>query len=310
MRWVVGARSRALVAVLAVGGIAAVGGCSAKSTDTATSAPASSSGGNVSTNGLQIGGGTPASTAPLNGQPSSVQVLDQPPEQTGRKIISTATMTVKVEDVVAAKDKANAKVLNDLHGQVFSEQTSVSNKSTSTVTYKVGPDDFDRALRELSLLGKLASEEIKTDDVTKQVVDLDARIQAAEASLGRVRDLVGRTNNVTELANMENEVQRRQADLESLRGQKKTLEDRADQATIVLTLTTDDAPPPPAPVEAKALPGFFDGLSGGWNVFLDVMTVLGAVVGALLPFSWIMVLGLVIVWLTKRRIRVTRHADA
>lgn len=296
-----------------MGAIGFVGaGCSATGGSNPTSlAPAAD--GKSSTNGGQLsGGGNPTTSAPPspNGQPASVQVLGQRPEQVGRKFVSTATMTVKVDDVMATKEKANAKVQFDFGGQVFSEQTSVSSKSTSVLTYKVPPDSFDRALRELAVLGKLAAEEVKTDDVTQQVVDLDARIRAAEASTLRVGDLVGRTNSVTELANLENEVQRRQAELESLRGQKQTLDARTEMATIVVTLTSDE-PPPARPVEATSLPGFFDGLNGGWNLFLDIMTVTGAVVGALVPFAWIGALGLVIVWVVKRRVRAgALQADA
>ncbi len=233
---------------------------------------------------------------------ANVQVLDGSPAQTGRQVVSTATMAVKVDDVVPAKEKATASI-EGLGGDLYNEQTSLSTRSTATVTYKVPPEKFNEALRDLAGLGKLSSQDVKTEDVTQQVVDLDARIRAAEASTQRVTDLVGRTNNVTELANLENEVQRRQAELESLRGQKRTLDARIDLATIVLTLSNDDAPAKPS--EAH-LPGFLDGLSGGWTAFINVMTVTGAVVGALIPFAWIAVLVAVLIWLLRRKSRSAR----
>lgn len=295
-----------LVSVMIAALLAVVtAGCSAASrTEGAASLPA-----NAASATARGGGGVATGDKANTGdKPASVQVLDQPPEQAGRMVVSTATMTVNVDDVVAAKEKSKAKI-EGLGGTLFNEQTSLSAKSSSTLTYKVEPQRFSEALRELSGLGKLASQEVKTDDVTQQAVDLDARIRAAEASTQRVGELVGRSNNVTELANLENEVQRRQAELESLRGQKRTLEARADLATIVLTLATGDAPPAP-PAEAKPLPGFLDGLSGGWNALANVMTVAGAVLGALLPFAWIGLIAFGIVWVTKRRGRLTRPADA
>jgi len=217
-------------------------------------------------------------------------------------------MTVKVDDVVAAKERAKVKI-DSIGGMLFNEQTSLGARSSATITYKVKPETFSDARRDLATLGKLASEEVKTDDVTQQVVDLDARIRAAEASTQRVSELVAKTDDVTELANLENEVQRRQAELESLRGQKRTLDARTELSTIVLTLTTDESTAQPKPAEAKALPGFLDGLNGGWNAFLGVVSVSGAVLGALLPFAWIVVLVIGLIW-WKRRAGSPTPADA
>jgi len=55
--------------------------------------------------------------------------------------------------------------------------------------------------------------------------------------------------------------------------------------------------------EAKPLPGFFDGLSGGLSVAAGVGTVFLAIVGALLPFLPLVILAIVVLRLTSRRRR-------
>ncbi len=258
-------------------------------------------------------GAAPASSASAAPSSAGVKVLDAPASETGRKVVSTGSLTVRTDDVVSAKSKADEVAVN-LGGLVFGEQTTVSSTSKSQVTLKVPPEAFEQALRELAGLGRLVSEEVKTDDVTQQVVDLDARIHSAEASLARVRDLVGRTNNLTELASLENEVQRRQADLESLQGQKRTLEGRTDQATIVLTLETAAVPPgsreaSAAPPEPSHLPGFADGINVGWNALVSTGTVVGAALGLVLPFVWLAA-PIAAVWMLGRRRHSRRLADA
>lgn len=302
-------RSVALAMTVALGlGLAACSGSQASRTasDAAPSADAKAATG-AKEEGVARSGASPSTTVSKQAQPASMQVLDQP-GQPGRQIVSSAAMTVKVDDVVAAKERAKVKI-DSIGGMLFNEQTSLGARSSATITYKVKPETFSDARRDLATLGKLASEEVKTDDVTQQVVDLDARIRAAEASTQRVSELVAKTDDVTELANLENEVQRRQAELESLRGQKRTLDARTELSTIVLTLTTDESTAQPKPAEAKALPGFLDGLNGGWNAFLGVVSVSGAVLGALLPFAWIVVLVIGLIW-WKRRAGSPTPADA
>ena len=66
-------------------------------------------------------------------------------------------------------------------------------------------------------------------------------------------------------------------------------------AAIALRLAAEDAPP-----AAAGAPGFRDGLQGGWEALVAVVRVTGATVGALLPFSPLL-LGLgYLVWRARR----------
>lgn len=305
--------------------VVAAGACGAGTSSTA----------GQSTSGAAKGAGdagapnaTIAAPAAPNADPASLNTnaVDQPASEQGRSVISSATLTVKVTDVGVAKDTA-ATAAEKAGGFLFAEQTTFGEQSKATMTLKVPPPAFRALLDELGHFGALAAEEVKSDDVTQQVIDLQARITATEASLGRTRDLLGGAKSLAEVAQLENEVVRRQADLESLRGQQKTLQSKVDMATIVLTLTGDkDATPAVQQQreeeerrrqeeerkknEAKPLPGFFDGLSGGLSVAASIGTVFLAVVGALLPFLPLVIIAVVVVRLTnRRRRRSTGDAD-
>ncbi len=319
-------RARTALAVGLLGlTIAASAGC-AKDTATSTSQATGAGGSNAPTAANAPKGdavaGAPGSAA---ADPASLNTnaVNQPTAEPGRSVISSATLTVQVDDVGAAKDKA-AGAAEKAGGFLFAEQTTFGEKSQATMTLKVPPPAFRGLLDELGHLGVLAAEEVKSDDVTQQVIDLQARITATEASLGRTRDLLGGAKSIAEVTQLENEVVRRQADLESLRGQQKTLQAKVDMATIVLTLSGDKDMTPAVQKqreeaerkrqeeerkknEAKPLPGFFDGLSGGLRVATDVGTVCLAVIGALLPFLPLAILAYVVLRLTTR---ARRRRDA
>jgi hypothetical protein len=250
--------------------------------------------------GQGAGGGTQTSEVSFK-----VDALGQTPAPQVGSFISTASLTVKVKSVADAKPKV-AEVTQSLGGGLFGEQTTFGEQSKSVLTLKIAPEKFNELITELAKLGSLASEEVKTDDVTQQVIDLDARIKAAESSLERTRALLDRAQSLVEISQLEGEVSRRQADLESLRGQKVSLDTKINLSTIVVTLV-GEGEVAPAVAEKKEeaqkpseLPGFADGLSGGLKVGKNVGTVLLAGLGALLPFSPILVLA-VVAWRLARR---------
>ena len=333
-------------AAITLVGLAALslGACSSRSTDTATgAAPASASRG-ASSDGYNSNGvpaaksssneATGAVAAPsVNGQAASfnTNALEQPKSegtpdpQAGRSVISTATLEVKVDNVASAKEAA-ALAAERNGGFLFGEQTTFGARSRSVLTLKVPPANFRKVLSELAALGALSAEEVKTDDVTQQVIDLDARISAASDSLDRTRALLAASKSVTEISQLENEVVRRQTDLESLRGQQKSLKAKVDLSTVVVTLAGDKDSTAAIEQkrqeeerkrqeeekkknEAKPLPGFFDGLNGGMGVAASVGSVALAAVGALIPFLPLFILAYVAFRLARRgRKKVTPEA--
>lgn len=313
-------RRRAVTLALAATVAVALGACSSsKDTSTAkfdsvasaiggespgkASQPSANGQTETATGGAGASRSDPASPA-ADGASFDTDVLDAPPAETGRSFISSATMTVRTDDVAGAKVKAVA-LTETAGGGLFGEQTTFAEKANATLTLKVPPAKFRPLLDDLAGLGSLQSQEVKTDDVTSQVVDLDARIHAAEASLARTQALLEQAASLTDIANLEREVSRRQADLESLRGQRKTLADRIDLATVVLTLTGDT--PTPAIAEAKQAPPpaepptFSDGLTRGTDIATTVGTWLLALVGVLVPFLPLVALLVAAVALSRRR---------
>lgn len=261
----------------------------------------------VSPEVLASGAAADGSTA----SPGGVNAVDAPAASTGRKVVSTATMTVEADDLPAAKDRA-AAVAGDVGGLVYAETSSYGARSSSVITLKVPPEAFDDVLRQLAGLGTLTKQDIKTEDVTQQVIDLDARVRSAEASVSSVQGFVGASTNLIETAQLENELQRRIVELESLRGQRQTLEKRVDMATIVLTLESrtgtpgaerDKAPAAPAPPA-----GFGDGLRGSLDLLGDLAQGAAIVGGALLPFlPFVVALALLVRW-RRRRVAARRMA--
>ena len=81
------------------------------------------------------------------------------------------------------------------------------------------------------------------------MTDVDSRVRSQQRSVDRVRVLLGQAKTIGEVVQVESELSRREADLESLEAQLAKLKDVTDLATIEVTLVSPDRTP--TPVEGR-----------------------------------------------------------
>jgi Domain of unknown function (DUF4349) len=197
-----------------------------------------------------------------------------------RQIVYTAHLQVRVTDVDAASNHATT-IVDGVGGYLFSQDANLQGQADETVVFKVPPADFPRVLEQLAGLGTPLEKTVATNDVTDQVVDLQGRLDTAEASAQRLRALFTNAGNVNDIVTIENDLESRESEVESLQGQLRLVKNQVQLATVTLTLTTRGAP---HVTKSKPPPGFTRALSAGWKAFAASVRVALTVVGATLPF--------------------------
>lgn len=261
---------RAPVTALLLGSLllTGCGGSGSDSGEAATAAAAPQSAADSADAGGAAGG---------TGTAESLQVLDLR-VAAGAAVIRTADLAVRVDDVAAAAQEA-ARLAVAADGVVEAEERSGSDdRGSATVQLRVPPTAFDETIRALSALGDERSRRLGSEDVTEQVVDLDARLATQRASVERVRALLSEADALGEVVQIESELTKRTADLEALQARLESLNARVDLSTIVLRLDAEGGP-----VVGGAL-GFGDGLRAGWNALAGTARIAAVTAGALLPF--------------------------
>lgn len=254
-----------------------------------------------------------ASAAPSGPAPQNPAVAD-------RKLILTADVRLEADSPESAAASARAMAIG-MGGMVSGEQTQRSQLPpgpdgpdgkpapprftiTSSLTLKVPPAQFDRALDQLSALGQVVARNRTATDVTEQVVDVASRIETQRRSVERVRELLARAVSISEIVSLESEVTRREAELDSLLKRQQTLTSQVDLATIAVVLTSPPIAESPGITEEKDKKdgesfggAVLDALRGGWEAFCATTRVVLVVAAAVLPFAVVAVL----LWLLLRR---------
>lgn len=202
-----------------------------------------------------------------------------------RSIIYTGTMQVQVDDVERAA-RAAIDTVTAAGGFVGGDQRhSEAADARAELELRVPAAKFTTVIDELAKLGRQQRREVRTQDVTEETIDLDARITSQRARVESARKLLARASSISELISLEGELAKREADLASLEAKKRRLADLTALSTITVTFVGADA----STAEQKTEIGFLVGLRGGWQVFLASVTVLLTVLGALLP--WLVAIG-------------------
>ncbi len=202
---------------------------------------------------------------PGPGGTEAEEVVD--PIDTGRQIIRTAEIVADVTDVAASAQRA-INIVQSVGGLLFNQDTRVATNNAepnrTTLVFRVPPEDFQTVLNDLGGVGSIREQRIDATDVTGRVVDLESRITSTELSVERLRGFLSAATDLNQVATFESELRDRETELETLRGQLRTLQNQVALSTITLTLT--ELLPPPPPVPALRLASFvYSGHDGGFS---------------------------------------------
>jgi hypothetical protein len=297
-------RTRRLAALLLIGTLLLLSACSADDAGDGGD-DAGGGGGGTQADALEASAGSEGDAAPAPGESAAGDAegragVDLTVAAEDRQIISTASVALTVDELTPAVDRVEI-LIEEAGGLIFAEDTDLRSGALTHLTVKVPPEAFRDTLRALAELGEVATQTISTDDVTDQVVDLDSRITTAEASVARLRLLLDRAERIDDITTIEGQLLARETDLETLRGQRRTIERQVALATIDITLSAERTSPPPPEEDEEPQTGFTDGLRGGADALQTFAVGASAVVGALLPWSPLLLLGAFVLWRTTRR---------
>ena len=207
----------------------------------------------------------------------------------------------------------DVQVLVDGHGGQVADDKTETDKSgeplRSRMVLRVPVDDFDEVMDALAGMDTLASTTTSSEDVTTQLIDVEARIKVQTASVARVRQLLARAQSIRDIMAIEAEIANRQAQLDSLSQQQAYLADQTSMATVKVNVERKPDPKKAVPKDDDDS-GFLTGLAAGWNGLKSTVVAVATVVGAVLPFAGVALLLGVPVWLLVRRMRRTPASPA
>jgi hypothetical protein len=170
-----------------------------------------------------------------------------------QRIIKTGEVGLEVDNVAVMLARIRAMAV-ELGGYVGGSQAGTLDES-ATVTLRIPAARFDELLSRLHELEEVEviSESTREQDVTREIVDLAARITNLEASEASYRVLLDRAEKIEDILTVQSRLDDVRGEIEQLQAQLQTIEGQADLSTMTVTIIPRGEPV--ADVQATWDPG-------------------------------------------------------
>jgi hypothetical protein len=156
----------------------------------------------------------------------------------GPSIVQTASLSLSVprNDFDSTIQRART-IATGFGGFVVSSSASQGEEQrlvTGTLVLRVPARSYARAMEQLSALGRVEAQQEAGQDVSQELVDLEARVRHLEAVETRLLGFLDQAETVAAALTVQSELSRVQLELEQARGRLQYLDDQVSFATISL----------------------------------------------------------------------------
>lgn len=232
-------------------------------------------------------------------------------EAADRKIIRNADITIEVPSTTDAQHQITS--IAEAHGGfvVTSEAKQRESLERSQRTFdvklvvRVPLDQFRGAFDEIKNLASNTPEEnVSSQDVTEEFIDLEARIKTQKALELQFLEIMRQAKKVEDALEVQRQIAEVRTEIEKLEGRKRFLENRSSLSTITVNIQT------PKPVITVTSTGFGHSLreavSDSIALASDMLLFFARFVILMVPvFVFVLLpLGLIVRYLMRRAKRI------
>lgn len=228
-----------------------------------------------------------------------------------RLVVSKATMELVTPDVRGAFHKA-MHVIQEAAGEYIqgSNLWGAEENLYAQLTLRVDSNRLGDVLNALRQLGNVRTEQTEGQDVTAQVIDLDAQLRNERRVETEMLELLEKRNDssLTDIMALREKLREVRREIERLTAQKEQLSRLVSLASVLVLISSSDAP-----VEAQGIAQYFKRTwSSAWRDGLTFLAdtlgvVVATAVGGLLLWPLAIAVGAT-VWKWRRN-RIRRDAE-
>lgn len=212
-----------------------------------------------------------------------------------RQVIYTGNVVLQVDDFASARQNLTAAA-RDQGGFVSDSRARLHDAEDTTyrtgvVVLRVPRENFSTLMAHVEAGGTVRNSETSSQDVTDQLVDIEARLESLRTQRDRLRDLYASANDTEAVLAVERRLSEVQTEIERLEARQQSLQRQVAFSTITVELREDRPEPEVERWYDVGVIGAFlasvDGvgatlraLSVGFAYALPYLFVFGAPVGA------------------------------
>ena len=186
-----------------------------------------------------------------------------------RKLIKEGQVEFETYDIISTR-KLIFESIEKYKGYTSSDQEYNSfGRISNTIIIRVPAKNFDQLLSDATKgVKKFDNKNIEVKDVTEEFLDVQARLKTKKELEIRYLELLKKTNSVTEILEVENQIGLLRSEIESIEGRLKYLESKVSLSTLTMTFYQT------VPNETEFGNKFKNGFKNGWDNLILVFVFL------------------------------------
>lgn len=222
------------------------------------------------------------------------------------QLIKQASLRIELEDIDGGIETI-AELLAQYQGDLLElsdQETQASAPRQVWLELRVPQNSLDPLLDELRALGKVQEQSITAEDVSAQLVDLDARVRNLRQAETALLEIMERSGSIADVLEVARELTNIRETIERTDAQLKNLQNQVAYSTVSVTLISQNRPAPTTSPLGETL-------SRTWQ--RASFSVRALSVGVLQLLLWLLVfspyiaIALLAIWAGRRYWR-TRHS--
>ena len=211
-----------------------------------------------------------------------------------QKLIRSGQLVIEVTSYDAAAHEVER--IAQAHGGYVADSQSAhtgDDKRRGTLTIRVRAEQFGAAFTALKALGKVRSEGVTTQDITKAYADLETRLRVKREAESRLRDILrNRTARLSDVIEAEQALSRVIEEIEQAEGERRFYDQQVALSTVAVTLQE-----PQAVIREGALEPILEALRDALHVLSRSVAAIVYLLVFLTP--WVFLAG-VLFWMIRK----------
>lgn len=246
----------------------------------------------------------------------SIDPHDRAPADVGamdRQVARNGSISVEVEDVNAAMARI-ARLASEVHSEFVERSTlhGADRNASAEVVLRIASSRLDTVLGSIRAMGRVTAESIAAEDVTAQVVDIEARLHNERRVEIELLDLLDERTDapLREVLDLRDKLREVRSEIERMQAARDRLSRLVSLSTLTVSISATPEEPKEDPAESSFFKPLTKAVAASWHDGLSGLTgsvawLVRVAVGGLL--WWALIVGSIIAW---RRLGHVKHLPA
>ena len=226
-------------------------------------------------------------------------IPDDNPAQRSQ-LIKRATLSLRVNSIDESFEQIR-EIITIQQGDLLSLNDVGESQRSLTAELRVPADRLDATLDAITEVGAVLDRSLTTEDVSNQLVDLQARLSNARQSEEALKQLMDRSGNISDVLEVSRELSAVRQSIEQMAAVQKRLQTQVSYSTIRVSLQSATASTPEQPTTASQLTNAWRTATYSVGTFTTDLLQLGLWLLAYSPYLAVLLCGAAVARKIARR---------